>query len=1113
MNAQQFTPFHDWKRDLLQRRGLTQPKGHPLYHYRLSEEEFSGLEQLLRTWLVKVSARVELDVVAARLSGFPALFVLFAAEWWRRRYDGPHWSWGPILNAIGANPDEWSQAQRSACVVRGLQDWGLKPREGGGLRFLGSIAVQGGLPLALLAQARGGIGQVLGRVLQLAGNSTAADLYSLGWVESLQAQLPKSYRQAAIFTLLSDVARTVLHLKEEAGLTSSAGAVAQLDQQLGTRWRERFPLPVDDLHAQGLIEQLIRDAASVRVEPQTTCLPLERRLEADGNGGWTLKSSLTLPDTIQASQLARLFGLQVEDLPRVAELALTAGNVCQTTALRRLAGHEAYRVERKPWGFSGVHAAYEHLLHLNAPDGRSWSATAAKGGALDEELPWVFSTEDGSYLRQGSGGVAANEAWLALPSNWRVMPPETASLLGDLASPGRKLFHICGDIQAVDGEGGTYRIRTGHAGAGEENYEWHGQRYWLDFLQPTMAFKGLPALYRSNPQGAASPVDGNPGWNPNGAAAAIGPVTARYPANGEIKYRARMVILPKEAELALDCRNARSGAIRLENWGAANARVLTPGIQQKLRSEDSALVLDLSLPADVHTPERVEIEVVWRQASARLALPFPAQGARAFDGTGKELASGAMLAAHLLAGLRIQVLGGRQNPRMTLELGMAGTKRIHPLHGLPGSLGLVIRLQDYAADIQHLLSTDDGPDAVVTAVVRIGGVEHFKLRLARYAARLEKSGGDIGLDKLDGIPPETLAAMPVLALRLERPGDEAIALPCRDSEGVASGMWDFLPATREPGAWLIYPGADAALPFRPTLWTVAGEVSTDSPLAQAIGIADPSEREAALDQVVAAMAADFLEPCWLEMERLAGQIGHLPLTTLDLWRRLARSPQGMAALALRFGTLPQGFLDRFEQELPFAWETISFVTWRRAMECLVRQCKGSFGEEAGTALFPIHLDARIKDLSANHGALAFLLGIASADFLLAAKRETQGLGFLGQQSAQQLFEGESSLSMKLRQRHADEQWPSGFNPILTPARSQTEVAGMLHPQVLGYPDGAINLPLLLAAQAATHQTENWFTHPAHIHVLRAHRAFDPDWFDEAYNLTIARCLADGLLEP
>jgi hypothetical protein len=33
-----------------------------------------------------------------------------------------------------------------------------------------------------------------------------------------------------------------------------------------------------------------------------------------------------------------------------------------------------------------------------------------------------------------------------------------------------------------------------------------------------------------------------------------------------------------------------------------------------------------------------------------------------------------------------------------------------------------------------------------------------------------------------------------------------------------------------------------------------------------------------------------------------------------------------------------------------------------------------------------------------------------------------------------------------------------------------------------------------------------------IHDLRTHIAFDQDWFTEAYNLTIARCLSTGLLK-
>jgi len=30
--------------------------------------------------------------------------------------------------------------------------------------------------------------------------------------------------------------------------------------------------------------------------------------------------------------------------------------------------------------------------------------------------------------------------------------------------------------------------------------------------------------------------------------------------------------------------------------------------------------------------------------------------------------------------------------------------------------------------------------------------------------------------------------------------------------------------------------------------------------------------------------------------------------------------------------------------------------------------------------------------------------------------------------------------------------------------------------------------------------------------LRNYQAFDPDWFEEAYNQTVAHCFADGLLD-
>lgn len=303
----QLKEFSDWKRGLLASRGLDKPDGRALYQYRVAEAEFLELEGLLREWLGQLLHRFDLGRIT-RLSGFPALFVLYAAEWWRRRYDGFHWSWEPILRDLNANPDDWSVSQRSECVERGLREWGLEPRLTGGLRFLGSVAVQGGLPLRLLAEARGRIGVLLSQVLKQAGGSRVTQRDLLTWVESLQNNLPASYRQPAIFSLLAEVAWTVIQLKEQAGLTPDLeDAIACLDREIPA-WRDRFPLPIDDHHARALLEQLVRDAARVRAERPKVTLPIERQLAQNGDGTWSLRASLVLPDTLPSTELAALFG-------------------------------------------------------------------------------------------------------------------------------------------------------------------------------------------------------------------------------------------------------------------------------------------------------------------------------------------------------------------------------------------------------------------------------------------------------------------------------------------------------------------------------------------------------------------------------------------------------------------------------------------------------------------------------------------------------------------------------------------------------------------------------------------------------------------------------------
>jgi hypothetical protein len=580
-----------------------------------------------------------------------------------------------------------------------------------------------------------------------------------------------------------------------------------------------------------------------------------------------------------------------------------------------------------------------------------------------------------------------------------------------------------------------------------------------------------------------------------------------------------MILLPQQAALRLEGQSANSGSIHIEYWQAKHARPVDVNIGHACRAVGNGLVLELSVESGVCVPERVEIEIFWPHttASVRLLLPFPAKGVRATDGAGQELPKGALIAVQQLLGTRLMVLGGHHTANITLTISARHGKlqRVHHLRNLPGAISLVVRLQDYVTDISHLLSSDDCPDAIVKILIRIGGKEHFTLNVARYAARLHRGDTNVRLEAFgDGdLDPEKLSTLPILAARLERPGDEAILLVVSDTGGNANGTWEFSPESREAGSWLIYPGEDALVPFRPTLWTVFGEVETSSVVSGAMAITDTKERENAIDEVIQAMASDFNHPSWLELEQLASLIGHLPLATLDIWRRFAHFPMAMSALAFRFGRFPSGFAERFAEELPFTWESIPLACWKTSMNLLRYQCVCLFGDTDGTYISRTHVETKIKDLQFAHGALAYMLGIASAVINPDAARSILGLKLVvGPQANQRLFDGDNSLLMVLRRAHANDEWPTECNSIAADARSDSTLKQFLHTPAVDYVDGVVNFPLLLAVKAATNKTGEWLCEPAKIDILRTHRAFDPDWFDEAYNQTIARCLAEGLID-
>jgi len=1113
-----YRKFIEWNAQLIRSRGLDEPDGRPLYQYRINDEEFGNLENFLKNAL-SLGFGISLT---ADITGFPPLFVLYGAEWWRRRYDGSGFSWDPILNSIGADLHAWSQQERSECVRKGLHDWRLQLKQTGGLRFLGAVAVQGGLPLNLLANAHGKIGQLLKRVLHLAGGSDVTQNALEGWVESLQQHLPKTYRRPEIYTLLAEMAWTTLSLKTEAGLTTANEAIAILNQRI-PGWRLRYPLPMDDAHAQGLLEQLIREASSVKAAPRQVFLPVERYLEQDDEG-WHVRSRLTIPDELSFALVASHFGLQKEHLPRTAELGLSVGAMRQTLALRQMAGREAYRCVRSSWGASGRDVALEHVLSLTSPDGRTWSAPATRGGELDNGLPWIFLEQGSNYslARQGGGNIAANEAVVCLPASWSLSQQEAhVEVLGESNDPPCTILHTTGDLQAENFDGLGFNLRLGRADAQEDLLTLAGNRSWLAFSSPTQAFLGQPQLYRCTQEGnRLGRVEGE--WVVPGTASKgfrYGPLQVRYPAQGDVRYRSRLVVLPEGAQLLPEFRDNRTGALRFKNWQLADARVLASEVSQHCERDGNDLLLVVQVAAGSPLPEQLQLEVRWPHTSypVRLSTAFPTQGVRAFDSQGEELASSSLLALQQLLGVRIRVALGKENLRCALELEASNkTKhrnvRKYVLQASPGAMLLEIRLLDFMEDIQQLFSTDEDTDARVLVTCRVSGAPPFILNLARYAVQVNLEESRVQLDQqaLTKMHPNELAEIPIMALRLEALGEEALHLQPLNSNGVPNGCWDFSPAQLESGSWLVYPGADSKLHFRPTLFPVLGEIASDSELAQAFAIPSAVDRFKAIDIVLVAMARDFTHPDWQQIDQLITQIGHLPLPTLDIWKRFVHSPEAMAALALRFSKLPEGFLERFANELTFAWELIALATWKCAIGRLQVQCDTNFADSA-KLIFELHLNNRMDDLCASNGALAYTLGIASRSFIEKFRKDLVAIKKCGSQLFSQLFQGDECEYMKLRQIHAEDKWPTDLIQYATNLEHALPFRDFLYDNLNPEQYSLVNVPVFLALQIAIDTSEDWFSEPEAIHQLRKYRAFDRHWFVTAFNHTLARATAENLL--
>lgn len=128
----------NWITEFLGRHNYSKPDGRLLYQYRLTDQEFESLKQVMT-----LSSMLGVTMVAKELPRWDAAFVLYAAEWWRREYDGSSWSWAKIFDSFKADYQEMNTFTRNHMVETGLGFWRRNVRIlNGQSRYLGTVAIE-----------------------------------------------------------------------------------------------------------------------------------------------------------------------------------------------------------------------------------------------------------------------------------------------------------------------------------------------------------------------------------------------------------------------------------------------------------------------------------------------------------------------------------------------------------------------------------------------------------------------------------------------------------------------------------------------------------------------------------------------------------------------------------------------------------------------------------------------------------------------------------------------------------------------------------------------------------------------------------------------------------
>lgn len=1110
------TPY-EWRQQLFSCIGIENADGRPLYQYRISQQKFDNVREIL-----KLSSLMGTREVLG-MRDWDACFVMFAAEWWRRHYKG-NWGWDEVFSYVNLDQASITVYQRNDLIQSGLRKWRREIRisHDGSRQFLGTVATEGGLPMHQLSAS--GSGGWLHRTLRpVLKKHLSKKIPVESLLNNCKDLIPKSYRSDEVLSILEDIVTAIAALKGKYQLDEHEEPVNWLDKN-EPLWRAQFPLPLENDVASSLLNDLVITASREKAEESNYVASYEYSLvQAESN-----KPQLLLQ--INLNQYLEIDNVQekikIGELPSLCSVEVDCSNLGVLLRLRGLRTvfktKEVYRLQGRTGisltGFEATGIIKWSLIFA----GRVVYSEVVTEGLLTENLsPWTFRDVDNNWIFAGSATckISSENAMLYIPTqlDYEIVGGDTnLSGLGDFLDG--RIYKLKGTVKCRSGKE-SFKITT--------NCHENSERLLLDGQMLTdhpIVQKSIPSLvYIGQPNLIEkSLIAGNVSKRSfNLIAKAVGYSNKSHKIltstvgvydlsyldeDHNIVYKKRIGLLAGDFDIKLQPIDQDTGKVHLKGTSGLEVLVSTDNVKSHIEKNDSGYILTMHYEGE-DSPHNIDL-TLYQNSSKEITItvPFPARGAFLFNPSGNRIDVSTPLHLEDLVGHRLRVFEP-QSTRLRAaelefqlddrELSHFSLKELYIREKLEiDNQNIEFSLYDWADYVESLLKISSNPDATVKVSFISRGHSYFQLTVRRFASLVERSFSDGVLALSDRArrrySSHEIAGMEVKALYLQQPAQNYTPLVQKVSEGVPLGQWLVEPDSRAHGSWIFYPSNSSTINFRPVVWPV-GEYSPSihdaTTLEKATAVPDTAQRLDAIRLVLNQMALNSKHGSWLYISDLWDKTLHLPLTTFDIWKVGSTEPDFLVALFLKG---QNKVLEKVEQELPMLWELVPFDSWLDAFIRWKQDKQRIIGDD------PI-LDELLKnkinsltDLSSSMQATKKLLML---ELLKLDIPELKVIDLI-------LPEILSDARKELLRQPDSSRWPVHFEDHLTKYFESSNFASISELRAPNnFKNSVMYLPAALAEQMASGQSFTGEQLTAiDVFKIKQIKQFSPSWFDNTFQI-------------